>query len=71
MSALSINKLTTVDELIKWKVTLDGYIASILFFQSQLSSAMAMDYSNSITPAEVQFRFDSKLNELTGKAVGP
>lgn len=65
MSTISINNVTDIDSLIRWKIDLDNYIYSIMIMKAKLTSAMGVTENHVVTLAEVQFRFDSKLRELT------
>lgn len=65
MSTISINNVTDIDSLVKWKVDTDNYIYSILIMKAKLTSAMGVNEAHTVTLADIQFRFDSKFKELT------
>jgi hypothetical protein len=65
MAMVYIEKITTISDLVRWKAEIDSCITQMEYFQSCITSAMGMDKSKVITPADIQFRYDSKLKELT------
>lgn len=64
MSAVYIENCKTVEELVNWKTRMEGYLNSIAYCEFQLISAMGMTKGNTVTPADVQFRFDAHMKKL-------
>jgi hypothetical protein len=65
MGMVYIENITTISNLIRWKAEIDSCMTQMVYFQSCITLAMGMDKSKTVTPADIQFRYNSKLTELT------
>lgn len=65
---ISINNVSTMEQLDNWKERMESYHQSILYANAALAEGMAMEVATKIVPVakleDIQFRFDSKKKEL-------
>lgn len=65
---VSINNVTSLEQLDNWRERMESYHQSILYANNALAEGMAMEVSSKIIPVakleDISFRYDSKLDEL-------